>query len=102
MTNKVGVGISYPGAPQGTFALESTVDELCQKLQMDAVEFRLKNGLKEVTLPWTIARGRVLAYRLPEQVQQQSLGKGTGAERCTGGTERWCRVGIAAGFEWWH
>src|SRR2546421_12867925 len=48
MTNKVGVGAyRAPGSPQATFALESTVDELCQKLQMDAIEFRLKNGLKE-------------------------------------------------------
>ena len=48
MTNKVGVGAyRAPGAPQATFALESTVDELCLQLQMDPVEFRLKNGLKE-------------------------------------------------------
>jgi CO/xanthine dehydrogenase Mo-binding subunit len=48
MTNKVGVGAyRAPGAPQATFTLESTVDELCQKLQMDPVAFRLKNGLKE-------------------------------------------------------
>src|SRR5437016_9553026 len=48
MTNKVGVGAyRAPGAPQATFALESVVDELCLQLQMDPVEFRLKNGLKE-------------------------------------------------------
>ncbi len=48
MTNKVGVGAyRAPCAPQATFALESTIDELCQELQMDPIEFRLKNGLKE-------------------------------------------------------
>jgi CO/xanthine dehydrogenase Mo-binding subunit len=48
MTNKVGVGAyRAPAAPQATFALESTVDELCQKLGMDPIGFRLKNGLKE-------------------------------------------------------
>src|SRR5216683_2589696 len=48
MTNKVGVGAyRAPGAPQATFALEATVDELCQQLQMDPIEFRLKNGLRE-------------------------------------------------------
>ena len=48
LTNKVSVGAyRAPGAPQATFALESTVDELCLTLQMDPVEFRLKNGLKE-------------------------------------------------------
>ncbi|HVB23939.1 MAG TPA: xanthine dehydrogenase family protein molybdopterin-binding subunit [Ktedonobacteraceae bacterium] len=48
LTNKVSVGAyRAPGAPQATFALESTVDELCLALQMDPAEFRLKNGLKE-------------------------------------------------------
>jgi CO/xanthine dehydrogenase Mo-binding subunit len=48
MTNKVGVGAyRAPGAPQATFALESTIDELCQKLQVDSIEFRLKNALRE-------------------------------------------------------
>lgn len=48
MTNKVGVGAyRAPGAPQATFALESTVDELCRTLGTDSIAFRLKNGLKE-------------------------------------------------------
>lgn len=48
MTNKVGVGAyRAPGAPQATFALESAVDELCQKLGMDPMEFRLKNAVRE-------------------------------------------------------
>ena len=48
MTNKAGVGAyRAPCAPQATFALELAVDELCQKLQMDPIAFRLKNGLKE-------------------------------------------------------
>ncbi len=48
MTNKAGVGAyRAPCAPQATFALESAVDELCQKLAIDPVEFRLKNALKE-------------------------------------------------------
>jgi len=48
MTNKVGVGAyRAPCAPQATFALESAVDEMCQKLAIDPIAFRLKNGLKE-------------------------------------------------------
>ncbi|RAQ95437.1 xanthine dehydrogenase family protein molybdopterin-binding subunit [Thermogemmatispora tikiterensis] len=48
LTNKVGVGAyRAPGAPQATFALESTVDELCSELGMDPLEFRLKNCLRE-------------------------------------------------------
>jgi CO/xanthine dehydrogenase Mo-binding subunit len=48
LTNKVGVGAyRAPNAPQATFALESLVDELCEKLEMDPLAFRLQNGLKE-------------------------------------------------------
>ena len=48
MTNRVGVGAyRAPGAPQAAFVLESAVDELCHKLGMDPVEFRLKNAVKE-------------------------------------------------------
>ncbi len=48
LTNKVSVGAyRAPGAPQACFALESAVDELCQKLAMDPLAFRLKNGVKE-------------------------------------------------------
>ena len=38
-----------PGAPNAAFAGESVVDELCQKLDMDPVEFRLLNASKEGT-----------------------------------------------------
>ncbi|MBA2677132.1 MAG: xanthine dehydrogenase family protein, partial [Ktedonobacteraceae bacterium] len=48
LTNKVSVGAyRAPNAPQATFALESTVQELCQTLGMDAIEFRKKNALRE-------------------------------------------------------
>ncbi len=48
LTNKVSVGAyRAPCAPQVTFALESAVDELCHKLEIDPMTFRLKNALKE-------------------------------------------------------
>src|SRR5947209_6718073 len=48
LTNKVSVGAyRAPGSPQACFALESTVDELCQMLELDPLAFRLKNGFKE-------------------------------------------------------
>ncbi len=47
LTNKVSVGAyRAPNAPQATFALESTVAELCRALGMDAIAFRKLNGLK--------------------------------------------------------
>jgi CO/xanthine dehydrogenase Mo-binding subunit len=35
------------GTPQSVFALESTLDELAQKLNVDALEFRLQNRLSQ-------------------------------------------------------
>jgi len=38
-----------PGATQAAFACESVVDELAEKLEIDPLEFRLKNAAKEGT-----------------------------------------------------
>lgn len=35
------------GAPQSTFALECTLDELCQQLDLDPLEFRLANRIQQ-------------------------------------------------------
>lgn len=39
-----------PGAPMAVYAVESTVDELCQKLDLDPLEVRLKNAARKGTL----------------------------------------------------
>ena len=36
-----------PGAPAGALAVETIIDEFCQKLSMDPLEFRLLNAAKE-------------------------------------------------------
>ncbi|WP_218028895.1 xanthine dehydrogenase family protein molybdopterin-binding subunit [Tengunoibacter tsumagoiensis] len=47
LTNKVGVGAyRAPNAPQATFALESTVAELCIELGIDPLVFRKQNALR--------------------------------------------------------
>jgi xanthine dehydrogenase molybdenum-binding subunit len=38
-----------PGATNAAFAAESVVDEICEKLKIEPLEFRLKNGAKEGT-----------------------------------------------------
>jgi CO/xanthine dehydrogenase Mo-binding subunit len=44
LTNKPGAGAyRAPGAQQATFAIESAVDELTRKLDLDPLEFRLRN-----------------------------------------------------------
>ena len=36
-----------PGSPQAAFAVESVIDEVCEQLGLDPVEFRLRNASKE-------------------------------------------------------
>ncbi|NQW22380.1 MAG: xanthine dehydrogenase family protein molybdopterin-binding subunit [SAR202 cluster bacterium] len=36
-----------PGVPAASFAIESVIDEICEKLGMDPLEFRVKNATKE-------------------------------------------------------
>ena len=38
-----------PGSPAAAFAMETAIDELCEKLDMDPLEFRLLNSAKEGT-----------------------------------------------------
>lgn len=38
-----------PGATNAAFAVETVVDEVCEKLQLDPLEFRLKNAAREGT-----------------------------------------------------
>jgi CO/xanthine dehydrogenase Mo-binding subunit len=50
VNNKPSTG-SYraPGAPSGSFSAEAVVDEICEQLSMDPLEFRLINAAKEGT-----------------------------------------------------
>src|SRR2546425_4467304 len=74
-TNKPGTGAyRAPAAPQAYFALESTVQELCQQLGMDPLQFRLINALKEGDP--NIMRGRwprIGLLECLEQIQQHPL-----------------------------
>ena len=38
-----------PGATNAAFASETVVDEICEKLKIDPLEFRIRNGAKEET-----------------------------------------------------
>ena len=42
--NMVGGGYRGYGAPQGAFAVELQIDEICETLDFDPIEFRLKNS----------------------------------------------------------
>lgn len=48
LTHRVGSGAyRAPGAPQATFAIESQIDALAHALNIDPVEFRMKNAVVE-------------------------------------------------------
>jgi CO/xanthine dehydrogenase Mo-binding subunit len=74
-TNKPGTGAyRAPAGPQAYFALESTVQELCQQLGMDPLQFRQINALKEGDP--NIMRGqwpRIGLLECLEQIQQHPL-----------------------------
>src|SRR4029077_8637953 len=38
-----------PGATNAAFAVETVVDEICEKLKIDPLDFRIKNGAREGT-----------------------------------------------------
>src|SRR5712692_3175339 len=74
-TNKPGTGAyRAPSGPQAYFALESTVQELCQQLGMDPLKFRQINALREGDP--NIMRGRwprIGLLECLEQIQQHPL-----------------------------
>jgi xanthine dehydrogenase molybdenum-binding subunit len=45
--NMIGGGYRGYGCPQACFAVESQIDEICEELGMDPVEFRLKNAIQK-------------------------------------------------------
>ncbi len=48
LTHKAGTGAyRAPGAPQATFAMESTVDEVARALDLDPLELRRRNAVRE-------------------------------------------------------
>ena len=61
VTNKPKVAAyRAPGSPQATFAMESLLDELAERLEMDPMELRLKNAAREGTRRTDgVAHGRI-------------------------------------------
>ena len=69
-----------PGAPQATFALESTIDELSEGLCIDPIELRMKNAVEEGDLrgdnqPWPHLGLKLVLQRLKEHSAWQNRNK---------------------------
>lgn len=72
--NMIGGGYRGYGGPQGCFAVESQNDEICETLNFDPIEFRLKNTHREGD-PHPVLEGHKLgSYKIEECLRQ-------GAER---------------------
>lgn len=83
-----------PGAQQGTFAIETAVDELAAKLNIDPLEFRLLNCVEEGDLrptggPWPKIGLRQVLETMKEhplwQQREQRRAKGKGVGIAVGG-----------------
>jgi len=74
-TNKPGIGAyRAPSGPQAYFALESTVQDLCQQLGMDPIEFRQINAVKGGDPNIMYGRWpRIGLLECLEQIQQHPL-----------------------------
>ena len=60
-----------PGSPAAAFAAESVIDEICQKIGMDPVDFRLRNAAKEGTRQATGPVFRRIGFEECLQAAQQ-------------------------------
>ena len=85
-----------PGAPSAAFAMETALDELCEKLGMDPLEFRLlnssKEGVRRVTGPMTPKVGYIETLQATKDHPHYSAD----LERSSNGKKR--GRGIATGF----
>ncbi|MBI1733049.1 MAG: molybdopterin-dependent oxidoreductase [Gammaproteobacteria bacterium] len=72
--NMLGGAFRGYGAPQGCWAVESQIDEICHGLKMDPLEFRLKNAHHEGDAHPFLKQFTLASYRLADCINQ-------GAER---------------------
>ena len=96
-----------PGAPASAFAMETAIDELCEKLDIDPMDFRLANsskeGVRRVTGPMTPKVGYIETLQALKDhphstapLTSTPLPEGEGRERATDGKLR--GRGMASGF----
>lgn len=100
LTNKPqGGAYRAPGAPAATFALESNIDDMARELQIDPLEFRLKNAAVTGSAmgngdPWPNIGLTACLERMREHPAWQKRTTGTDRTSPTGMLEG---VGIAVG-----
>ena len=81
-----------PGAPLGSFAAETIIDEFCEKLGIDVIDFRILNAAKEGTRR---ASGIINPIIGAIETAQAAKDHGHYAESVEG---KWRGRGVASGF----
>ncbi len=99
--NMIGGGFRGYGAPQAAFAVESQIDEICDALKLDPIEFRLKNAHQEGEPHPFEPSFRLSTYRLADCLQQGAAKIGWSERRSNrpAGTKR-RGIGLACQALW--
>jgi xanthine dehydrogenase molybdenum-binding subunit len=97
--NMIGGGYRGYGSPQGSFAVESQIDEICEKLDLDPIEFRLKNAHQEGD-PHPFNPGFTLStYRFEDCLRQASERINWAQRTAPGSSEGTRKRGIGFGCQ---
>ena len=97
--NMIGGGYRGYGSPQGSFAVESQIDEICEKLDLDPIEFRLKNAHQEGD-PHPFNPGFTLStYRFEDCLRQAAEGIGWAQRTPAGSGDDIVKRGIGFGCQ---
>lgn len=87
------------GGVQGCFAAESQIDEICEQLNLDPIEFRLKNGYKQgdsnpITDVFSPGAFKLDSYRFEECLRQGSARSGYHKRSAPNSSQRSIKRGI--------
>lgn len=90
------------GAPQACFAVESQIDEICDKLGLDRIEFRLKNSWRVGDPHPEYPQWKLHSYALDQCLERgaEHFGWANGARQSSGTGTRRRGIGMAAHPLW--
>jgi len=100
--NMIGGGYRGYGSPQACFAAESQIDEICEKLNLDRIEFRRRNAWHQGEPHPMIPGMRLDSYGLDECLKRGADGIGWSSRKPTnsGGGTRKRGIGFACQPLW--
>ena len=97
--NMIGGGYRGYGSPQGAFAVESQIDEICEELGFDPVEFRLNNSYKQGDPHPFNPQAKLDSYRFQDCLQQAAERIGWSSRTPAGSDQNVKKRGIGLGCQ---